>query len=156
MKRKFTPPTLAEVEAYCKEKDLRFVNAVEFFEYFTMSDWIDSKNQPVLNWKNKAITWNMLNRKKKQMHNEFVQRTKRIEAEKKVNSKPLFTNETIEKIIIKNTEKDLTNQTDKDKLFRELEAKRREMKNLTSNILKQDTTPKRNYQEMKMKLLRGM
>ena len=89
MKSKFIPPTLAEVEAYCKDKDLRYVNPAEFFEYFSKADWIDSKNNPVLNWKNKAVTWNMAKRKSKQMHNEYIARTKIIENEKKIYNKPL-------------------------------------------------------------------
>ena len=89
MKSKFIPPTLAEVEAYCKDKDLRYVNPAEFFEYFSKADWIDSKNNPVLNWKNKAVTWNMAKRKSKQMHNEYIARTKIIENEKKIHNKPL-------------------------------------------------------------------
>jgi len=89
MKAKFTPPTLAEIEAYCKEKDLRFIIPADFFEYFSKADWIDSQNKPVQNWKNKAITLNMLNRKRKNMHNEYIARTKIIEKEKILHTKPL-------------------------------------------------------------------
>lgn len=89
MKRKFIPPTLSEVEAYCKDKDLMHVKPITFLEYFTKADWIDSNNKPVKNWKNKAIQWNMGNREKKQFHNDFERRTKIIEAEKKIYNKPL-------------------------------------------------------------------
>lgn len=52
----FTPPTLEEVEKYCKERKNN-VDAKKFFDYFTASDWVDSKGNPVRNWKQKIITW---------------------------------------------------------------------------------------------------
>jgi len=55
-KKKFTPPSLEEVEAYCKERNSP-VNPKDFFEYFDTGHWIDSKGEPVRNWKQKLITW---------------------------------------------------------------------------------------------------
>ena len=56
-KRKtFTPPSLEEVEAYCKERKNN-VDARKFYDYFTASEWVDSKGNPVRNWKQKVITW---------------------------------------------------------------------------------------------------
>ena len=56
-KRKpFVPPTLEEVEKYCKDRN-NAVDARKFFDYFTASDWVDGKGNPVRNWKQKIITW---------------------------------------------------------------------------------------------------
>ena len=55
-KKKFTPPTLEEVEAYVKENGLT-VNAKDFIDYFEATNWIDSKGQKVISWKGKIRTW---------------------------------------------------------------------------------------------------
>ena len=52
----FTPPTLEEVQAYCKERG-NTVDAKAFFDYYEAGHWKDSKNQPVKSWKQKVITW---------------------------------------------------------------------------------------------------
>lgn len=52
----FVPPTLEEVEDYCKERKNN-VNAKKFYDYFTASDWVDSKGKKVQSWKQKIITW---------------------------------------------------------------------------------------------------
>ena len=53
---RFTPPTLEEVKAYCQERK-NDVDPQKFFDYFSASDWVDSKGKPVRNWKQKIITW---------------------------------------------------------------------------------------------------
>lgn len=55
-KKKFTPPSFEEVEAYCKERNSP-VSPKDFFDYFDTGHWIDSKGEPVRNWKQKIITW---------------------------------------------------------------------------------------------------
>lgn len=52
----FTPPTLEEVEAYCKERGNK-VDAKKFYDYFTAGDWTDAKGNKVKSWKQKVITW---------------------------------------------------------------------------------------------------
>jgi len=57
----FVPPTLEEVAAYARERNSS-VDPKKFFEYFnTPNDkgqtWIDSKGNPVRNWKQKFLTW---------------------------------------------------------------------------------------------------
>ena len=55
-KREFVPPTLEEVEAYCRERNSP-VDAKQFYDYFTAGNWYDSKGQKVRSWKQKLITW---------------------------------------------------------------------------------------------------
>ena len=61
--RKFIPPTLDEVRAYCRQRNSS-VDPVQFYDYFTADPsraWIDAKGQPVLNWKSKIVTWEKFN-----------------------------------------------------------------------------------------------
>ncbi len=52
----FKPPTLEDIQAYCLERNNN-LNAKAFYDYFTVSGWIDGKGNPVKNWKQKIITW---------------------------------------------------------------------------------------------------
>lgn len=54
--KKFIPPTLDEIETYINEKNLS-VCGRDFFNYFEEGDWVDSRGQKVLNWKQKILTW---------------------------------------------------------------------------------------------------
>lgn len=55
-RKRFVPPTLEEVEAYCRERR-NGVDPKKFYDYFTESDWVDSRGQKVRSWKQKIITW---------------------------------------------------------------------------------------------------
>jgi hypothetical protein len=55
-KAKFVPPTLEEVEAYCRERNSS-VDPHQFFEYFDTGNWKDAKGNAVKNWKQKLLTW---------------------------------------------------------------------------------------------------
>lgn len=52
---KFTPPTLEEVEAYCKERD-RGVNPSKWFDFYTSKGWMVGKNK-MKDWKAAVRTW---------------------------------------------------------------------------------------------------
>ena len=54
--KEFTPPSLEEIEDYCKSRNNN-VDAKRFFDYFNASEWVDSKGNKVRNWKQKVITW---------------------------------------------------------------------------------------------------
>lgn len=56
IKKEFTPPTLEEIQQYCKERKNN-VDPKKFFDYYEADNWIDSKGNPVRNWKQKVITW---------------------------------------------------------------------------------------------------
>lgn len=53
---RFSPPTLKEVEEYCKSRNSS-VDPKAFWEFFNEGNWKDSKGQPVRNWKQKVLTW---------------------------------------------------------------------------------------------------
>ena len=52
----FSPPTFDDVAAYCKERG-NDVDPKKFYDYFTAAEWVDSRGNPVKNWKQKMITW---------------------------------------------------------------------------------------------------
>lgn len=60
-RKPFIPPSLEEVEAYCKSRNNN-VDAKRFFDYFDASDWVDGKGNKVRNWKQKVITWESYNK----------------------------------------------------------------------------------------------
>lgn len=55
-RKKFIPPTLEEVTEYAKKRGVPDL-AEKFFDYFSVGHWIDSKGEPVKNWKQKFLTW---------------------------------------------------------------------------------------------------
>ena len=55
-KRGFTLPIFEEIKAYCKERG-NDVDPQKFYDYFTAAEWVDSRGNPVKNWKQKVITW---------------------------------------------------------------------------------------------------
>lgn len=55
-RKRFVPPTLEEIKAYCAERKNN-VDPQKFYDYFTASDWVDSKGKKVRSWKQKVITW---------------------------------------------------------------------------------------------------
>lgn len=56
-RKEFIPPSFAEVEMYITEKGYN-VDPIKFYEYFSVSGWVDSRGNKVKNWKQKIITWN--------------------------------------------------------------------------------------------------
>ena len=65
--KRFTPPTLEEVRAYCRERNSS-VNPDDFYNYFTADpdrQWIDAKGHQVTSWKQKILTWEKYDTKPK-------------------------------------------------------------------------------------------
>ena len=52
--RQFIPPTIEEIEEYCKERN-NGVNAKQFFDYYSVNDWKDNRGKQIKNWKQKMI-----------------------------------------------------------------------------------------------------
>jgi hypothetical protein len=53
---RFSPPTLEEVEAYCKERGNK-INAQHFIDYYEARGWVMKSGQKVKNWKACIRTW---------------------------------------------------------------------------------------------------
>lgn len=62
-RKEFIPPTYEQVLEYAKEKNREDI-VQEFYDYFTVGNWVDSKGNKVLNWKQKFLTWCSKNAKK--------------------------------------------------------------------------------------------
>lgn len=62
--KRFVPPKLDDINAYIAEKGL-IVNGQVFLDYFTAGNWKDSEGKPVKNWKQKLITWDERDRRKR-------------------------------------------------------------------------------------------
>ena len=73
MKKPKPPESIEEVEAYIKEKKLN-VDAKFFWEYFVAGSWYDSTGKPVLNWKQKLLTWHSRDKRtiKSNTHNKIA------------------------------------------------------------------------------------
>ena len=54
-KKKFEKPTIAEVDAYCKERN-NGIDAEAFVAFYESKGWLIGKN-PMKNWKSAVITW---------------------------------------------------------------------------------------------------
>jgi len=64
-RKRFSPPSLTEVKNYIDENpELANVNAYTFWKGFSDSDWIDTRGNPVRNWKLKLWTWSHFSDKK--------------------------------------------------------------------------------------------
>ena len=77
---KFIAPTFDEINKYIADKKLKKVNAKHFLDFFTESNWVDSKGNKVKNWKLKLLTWNNYGnenttQKKQTNYNNYEQRS---------------------------------------------------------------------------------
>lgn len=52
----FTPPTVEEVQAYCKERKNN-VDAQVFVDFYTANGWVQGKGKPIKDWKAAVRTW---------------------------------------------------------------------------------------------------
>ena len=69
----YIPPTLEEVEAYCRERGNN-VDPKAFYDYYSVGDWKDQSGKPVRNWKQKMIAvWEKDKPKKKGGFTDFKQ-----------------------------------------------------------------------------------
>ena len=95
IKRKFTKPTIEEIEEYCKERN-NGINAEAFYDFYESKDWYVGKNK-MKNWKACVRTWEQ--RTKKEVKPDWF--NKKIETkqadEKEINEIDNLFNEIIEK-----------------------------------------------------------
>ena len=74
--KNFTPPTLDEIKEYCKQRNNN-IDPQYFYDFFSVSNWIDSNGKQVKNWKQKIITWERNN----QQRNDNSKKGQEIEYE---------------------------------------------------------------------------
>lgn len=54
--QRFTPPTLAEVQGYCRERN-NAVDAQRFFDYYTANGWTQGKGKRIKDWRAAVRLW---------------------------------------------------------------------------------------------------
>lgn len=57
VKKRFIPPTIEEVDAYCLEKNLEYLDPISFVEFYESKNWMVGKNK-MTNWHSAASGWN--------------------------------------------------------------------------------------------------
>lgn len=60
IKKKFTPPTIEEVDEFCKERD-NGIDAEAFVAFYATNGWTQGKGKPIKNWKACVVTWEKRN-----------------------------------------------------------------------------------------------
>lgn len=55
-RKRFTPPTIDEVKAYCRERHNN-VDAERFIDYYETNGWVQGKGKPIKDWKAAVRTW---------------------------------------------------------------------------------------------------
>ena len=59
--KRFTKPTIEEIENYCKERN-NSINAVEFYNFYESKNWFIGKNK-MKNWKSAIVVWEQREKK---------------------------------------------------------------------------------------------
>ncbi len=57
--KRFSPPTVAEVESYCQERK-NSIDANKFVDYYTSNGWMVGRNK-MKDWKSAVRTWEKRN-----------------------------------------------------------------------------------------------
>ena len=60
--KRFVPPTVSEVKAYCQERN-NGINPEEFIDYYASQGWKKANGRPVVDWKACVRTWEKDRRK---------------------------------------------------------------------------------------------
>ena len=71
-RKRFIPPTLEEVSAYCRELNSK-IDPQQFIDYYTANGWVQGKGKPIKDWKAAVRTWNR--RENKPQGNTVAYRT---------------------------------------------------------------------------------
>lgn len=64
-RKRFTPPSVDEVRAYCQERKNR-IDPEAFVDYYTANGWVQGKGKPIKDWKATVRTWESREKKKRQ------------------------------------------------------------------------------------------
>ncbi len=77
--KKFIPPTIEEVQAYCMERGNN-IDAEHFVSYYEARGWSLGKGQKMKNWKSAVVTWekNNFNRNRQNENNKELSQYDKI------------------------------------------------------------------------------
>lgn len=64
-RKRFIPPSVDEVRAYCQERKNR-IDPEAFVDYYTANGWVQGKGKPIKDWKATVRTWESREKKKRQ------------------------------------------------------------------------------------------
>ena len=55
-RKRFTPPTVEEVRAYCQERN-NSIDPDAFVDYYTANGWVQGRGKPIKDWRATVRTW---------------------------------------------------------------------------------------------------
>ena len=64
-KEKELIPTLEDIQQYCNENTLTFVDPQHFYSYYSASDWLDKNGKIIQNWQRLLVQTNQKNKRRK-------------------------------------------------------------------------------------------
>ena len=60
-RKKFVPPTVSEVEAYCQQQGYEYVNAQLFVDFYASKGWVVGAKKKMEDWQRAVSGWNTRN-----------------------------------------------------------------------------------------------
>ena len=71
--KRFEPPTVEQVRAYCDERGVYLIDPEQFVDYYEARGWMLNKNRKMVDWKAAVRTWekNERNRSKEMTADEL-------------------------------------------------------------------------------------
>lgn len=55
--KRFVPPTVEEIKAYCDERGVYLIDPEQFIDYYEARGWMLAKNRKMVDWKAAVRTW---------------------------------------------------------------------------------------------------
>ena len=55
--KRFTPPTVEQIKAYCDERGVYLIDPEQFIDYYEARGWMLAKNRKMVDWKAAVRTW---------------------------------------------------------------------------------------------------
>ena len=55
--KRFVPPTVQEIQAYCDERGVYYIDPQHFIDYYEARGWMLQKNRKMVDWKAAVRTW---------------------------------------------------------------------------------------------------
>lgn len=71
--KRFIPPTVEQIKAYCDERGVYLIDPEQFIDYYEARGWMLNKNRKMVDWKAAVRTWekNERERQKKESYAEI-------------------------------------------------------------------------------------